>query len=27
MENTSVMSVCKGTDGRWKLDGAKPPAK
>ncbi len=27
MENTSIMSVCKGSDGRWKLDPAKPPAK
>jgi surface antigen len=27
MENTSIMSVCKSADGRWKLDAAKPPAK
>jgi hypothetical protein len=27
MENTSIMSVCKSADGRWKLDSAKPPAK
>jgi surface antigen len=27
MENTSIMSVCKSPDGRWKLDSAKPPAK
>jgi hypothetical protein len=25
MENTSIMSVCKSTDGRWKLEPAKPP--
>jgi surface antigen len=27
MENTSIMSVCKSPDGRWKLDSAKPPKK
>lgn len=25
MENSSTMSVCKGADGRWKADAAKPP--
>ena len=25
MENTSTMSVCKGADGQWKADAAKPP--
>jgi surface antigen len=27
MANTTVLSVCKGTDGRWKADSAKPPQK
>ncbi|MBS0578162.1 MAG: hypothetical protein JSR36_02745 [Proteobacteria bacterium] len=27
MENTSLMSVCKSADGRWKVDSIKPPAK
>lgn len=25
MENASTMSVCKGADGQWKADAAKPP--
>jgi surface antigen len=27
MANTTVLSVCKGTDGRWKADSAKPPQR
>ncbi len=25
MENASTMTVCKGSDGSWKADAAKPP--